>query len=79
MGSAKDFLIENGILKKYIGPGGDVIIPEGVTEIGPYAFYPHEDGLALKYAEGRRKVKSVVIPDGATKIGSYAFAFCEKE
>ena len=29
MGSAKDFIIENGILKNYIGPGGDVIIPEG--------------------------------------------------
>ena len=77
MGSAKDFIIENGILKKYIGPGGDAIIPEGVTEVGPYAFYPHEDGLALKYAEGRTKVKSVVIPDGVTKIGSHAFAFCK--
>lgn len=33
------FVIENGVLTKYIGPGGDVAIPEGVTEIGKSAFY----------------------------------------
>ena len=29
MSNASDFVIENGILKRYVGPGGDVIIPEG--------------------------------------------------
>ena len=29
MSSASDFVIENGVLKKYVGPGGDVVIPEG--------------------------------------------------
>ena len=38
MSNASDFIIENGVLTKYIGPGGDVIIPEGVTEIGFKAF-----------------------------------------
>ena len=28
------FIIENGVLTGYTGPGGDVVIPEGVTGIG---------------------------------------------
>ena len=34
-----DFVIENGVLKEYKGKGGDIVIPEGVTEIGKEAFY----------------------------------------
>lgn len=33
MSNTKDFVIENGILIKYIGAGGDVVIPIGVAEI----------------------------------------------
>jgi hypothetical protein len=29
MSNASDFVIENGVLKNYVGPGGDVVIPEG--------------------------------------------------
>jgi len=29
----EDFVIENGVLKGYTGPGGDVVIPDGVEEI----------------------------------------------
>ena len=35
----KDFVIEHGVLTKYEGAGGGVVIPEGVTEIGRNAFY----------------------------------------
>lgn len=38
MSNASDFIIENGVLTKYVGPSGDVVIPEGVTEIGEGAF-----------------------------------------
>lgn len=36
----KDFIIRirKGVLTKYKGPGGDVVIPEGVTSIGENAF-----------------------------------------
>ena len=34
MENKQDFVIVNGVLKEYTGPGGDVTIPEGVTEIG---------------------------------------------
>lgn len=38
MSDVKDFIIENGVLKKYIGEGGNIVIPRGVTEIGEGAF-----------------------------------------
>ena len=38
MENNQDFVIENGVLIKYNGPGGDVTIPEGVKEIGWSAF-----------------------------------------
>lgn len=36
--SDSDFVIKNGVLEKYTGKGGDVVIPNGVTNIGKYAF-----------------------------------------
>ena len=39
MSNLIEFVIENGTLKKYVGPGGDVVIPDGVTEIGEKAFW----------------------------------------
>lgn len=38
MSNANDFIIENGVLKKYTGPGGDVVIPEGIKNISNFAF-----------------------------------------
>ena len=38
MSNTSDFIIENGVLKKYVGPGGELVIPEGVTEIAKTAF-----------------------------------------
>ena len=59
-----DFVIENGVLKKYVGPGGDVVVPEGVTEIGSWAF---------GFCDG---VTSVTIPEGIISIGPHAFCEC---
>lgn len=38
MENKQDFVIKEGVLKEYTGPGGDVTIPEGVTKIGNWAF-----------------------------------------
>ena len=64
MSNSDDFIIENGVLKQYIGPGGDVVIPTGVTRIGDSAF------------SGCRALKSVTIPESVTSIGDWAFFFC---
>lgn len=59
MENKQDFVIENGVLTKYNGPGGEVTIPEGVTEIGLQAFGDCENltihapagSMAEKYAK----------------------------
>ena len=50
------FIIEDGMLKKYTGQGGDVIIPEGVTSIERGAFYQCTN------------VKKVVLPESIKEI-----------
>ena len=62
--SAPDFLITDGILTGYVGSGGDVIIPENVTEIGSFAF--HEN----------KQITSLTIGNQVCIIRSYAFANC---
>ena len=64
MNNISDFVIKNGVLKKYVGPGGDVVIPTGVTEIGNKVFMDRND------------LRSIVIPDGVTTIGSWTFRGC---
>ena len=68
MSSASDFVIENGVLKEYVGPGGEVVIPEGVTSIGPEAFNNRFDNCP--------NLTSVTIPEGVTSIGNDAFYNC---
>ena len=60
----KDFLIENGKLLKYLGCGGDVTIPDGVTSIEEFAF------------GNCRELTGITIPDGVTDIGFGAFHSC---
>ena len=56
-----DFVIENDILKDYVGSGGDIVIPDGVTVIGLDAF-------KLCKTLGR-----VELPEGIRQIDNYAF------
>ena len=61
------FIIENGVLKKYIQENDEteVIIPDGVTEIGELAF---SDCMNLT---------GVIISDSVTKIGQLTFYNCK--
>ena len=64
----------------------EVVIENGVTSIGKYAFYssnltsvtiPDSVGSIGEYAFGEcRSLTSVIIPDGVTSIGKYAFRGC---
>ncbi len=51
-------------LSGYTGPGGDVVIPDGVTSIEPKAFYNRSD------------ITGVTIPDSVTAIYDSAFQGC---
>ena len=66
MSNPGEFEVLGGKLTKYRGPGGDVIIPAGVTEIGWRAFY------------NCGTVTQVTIPEGVTEIGGYAFEGCRE-
>ena len=62
--NSEDFVIENGVVTKYNGPGGHVVIPSGVTGIGSTLFFMNNT------------ITSVVIPEGVTSIGWAAFSNC---
>jgi hypothetical protein len=81
------FVIEDGVLKKYKGRGGNVTIPEGVTSIGRGAFCECKSLKSVSFPAGItaigdsafafcRSLSSVVIPDGVTGIGKGAFYKC---
>ena len=59
------FIIEDGVLTGYTGPGGDIVIPSCVTSIGDYAF----KGTGLT---------NVVIPASVTDFGDYIFEDCDE-
>ncbi|WP_035356734.1 leucine-rich repeat protein [Acetobacterium malicum] len=59
-----DFVIENGVLTKYLGNATEVVIPEEVTVIGAEAF------------QNNQSITHVRLPSGLVKIGDRAFEFC---
>ena len=87
MSNASDFIIKNGVLTEYVGPGGDVTVPEGVTSIGNGVFsycssltgITIPDGVtSIGYGafEWCHSLTSIVIPDSVTSIGDWAFSGC---
>lgn len=64
MSIIEDFVIENGVLKKYKGSNEIVNIPDGITTIGYKAF------------SGYCGVKHVTLPDSVENIEEEAFVGC---
>lgn len=84
-----DFVINNGVLEKYTGKGGDVVVPDGVTSIGGKAFSLCDKltsitipasvtciGILAFY--GCSNLTSITIPNNVTTIGDSAFSGCSK-
>ncbi len=64
MGMREELWIEDGTVREYRGEGDEIVIPEGVTDIGDKAF------------AGCRSLKRVVLPESLKSIGYGAFAEC---
>ena len=88
MSNANDFIIKNGVLKKYKGSDGDVVIPNDVVTIGKGAFFRCGSVKSISIPSGVTTIEkeafwgcknliSVSIPDGVTSIGRSAFSYCE--
>ena len=65
-GTESDFEIEDGVLIKYKGKRDFVIIPDGVKDIGGFAF------------SHCSRLKSIIIPNSVTSIGACAFHGCSE-
>ena len=59
MSNTNDFAIENGTLKQYVGPGGDVVIPEGVKELENGAFSRYRNITSVTFSKELQ-----CVPDG---------------
>jgi len=75
-----DFEInEEGVLIRYRGEDTEVILPEGIREIGDSAFVDQRGVQRLICDDepyDAPLMESLTIPDGVEKIGGYAFAYC---
>lgn len=60
----EDFIVEDGVLVKYISKKKQVVIPDGVTAIANSVF------------SGRADITSVIVPEGVKSIGRRAFENC---
>ena len=83
-----DFEIENNMVMKYLGDGGDVVIPEGVSDIFFEVFEYRGDSssvtipgsitLLTPFVFKGSTLKTVNINKGVGEIGVGTFAECDK-
>jgi hypothetical protein len=66
LADAQGRIIVQNTLFQYVGPGGHVVVPDGVIRIDNWAF------------GNCTEVTSVALPDSVTSIGESAFIFCGK-
>ena len=86
----EDFVIENGVLKKYKGNDSTVIVPDGVVRIASHAFFKLMVESSLYRVilpeglnqidenafNGNRQLSEIVIPVSLKKVDLYAFFGC---
>lgn len=84
---AEDFEIVDGVLIKYLGSGGLVVVPSTVVSVAEKAFYSNDKINEIIFHYGIKNIgessfyycnnlKEVILPDGITSIGDSAFYNC---
>ncbi|MBR4206457.1 MAG: leucine-rich repeat domain-containing protein [Clostridia bacterium] len=63
MAQIQDFIIRDGVLRKYTGTGGDVVVPDEVQAIGDVF-------------QGNSALTGIVLPDTIQALDEFAFANC---
>ena len=87
MENTQDFQFDGATLTKYTGPGGDVVIPDGVTAIGNAAFLRCRLLTSVTIPAGVMDIRyrsfylctgltDLTIPDSVVSIGESAFDTC---
>jgi len=82
-----DFVIEQGVLQRYVGEAANVVIPSCVTNIGEAAFVGNTNLVSVMIPDsvmsigdwafyGCMGLTSITVPDSVTNVGDYAFGFC---
>ena len=69
----KDYIIENGVLKHYLGSDREVEIPDGVSEIDGTAFAFEDDPFGT---ESERYPTAITIPKSVLRVSPRAFDNC---
>lgn len=86
--ATEDFVINNGVLKKYDGKDEKVIVPQGVTKIGKEAFCYCKSltevilpqgliSIGEGAFQGCENLSKIVLPQGVVDIGAEAFMYCD--
>lgn len=90
MSNSADFQItKKGVLKEYFGSEEHVVIPDGVTAIGKWAFSSKRNMITVEIPPSVKRIDegafywcgnliSVSLPSGIEEIGAQAFSSCEK-
>ena len=84
----KDFIIEDGVLTKYVGSDEKVIIPDNIVVIGKNSFENNSltsvtiPGNVLLISSSTfsmcENLEAVIIEEGVKEIEAYAFFNCPK-
>ncbi len=81
------FEIQNGVLVKYNGKESEIIVPDGVKEIGEYAFKNATHLRKITFPDSLQRIRkrafwgctslsAILIPLGTERIEEGAFTYC---